>query len=161
MIHPNIIMYKLNYSLIKLSPYPLHELTCLPHVFFYIWKPFSFWRHIVNFSTSVSSNLADFLDEVENDISLNFCVKNRSSITIKVLKYWKPGFNDWFSFLLLVLRHQESAIHRLGGYYYVHDPLNFYHRPYHDRNSVTCVHPNAWTFLWPVNRTCPGTTGIL
>ena len=47
---------------------------------------------------------------------------------IKVMKYWKPGYNDWCSFLLLVLRHQESAIHRLGGYYNVHDGLNFYHR---------------------------------
>ena len=62
---------------------------------------------------------------------------------IKVLKYWKPGFND----LLLVLRHQESAIHRLGGFYYVHDPLNFYHRPYHDHNGVTCVHPNAYALF--------------
>ena len=90
---------------------------------------------------------------------------DRKQITrwiIKVLKYWKPGFNDWFSFLLLVLRHQESAIHRLGGYYYVHDPLNFNHRPYHDHNSVTCVHTNAYAlYLWPVKRTCPVTTGIL
>ena len=46
-----------------------------------------------------------------------------------------------------LLRHQESAIHRLGGYYYVHDPLNFYHRPYHDHNGVTCVHPNAYALF--------------
>ena len=45
--------------------------------------------------------------------------------------------------LLLVLRHQESAIHRLGGYYYV----QIYHRPYHDHNSVTCVHPNAYALF--------------
>ena len=49
--------------------------------------------------------------------------------------------------LLLVLRHQESAIHRLGGYYYVHNPLIFYHRPYHDHNSLTCVHPNAYALF--------------
>ena len=46
-----------------------------------------------------------------------------------------------------VLRHQEYAIHRLGGFYDVHDPLNFYHRPYHDHNGVTCVHPNAYALF--------------
>ena len=45
--------------------------------------------------------------------------------------------------LLLVLRHQGSAIHRFGGYYYV----QIYHRPYHDHNSVTCVHPNAYALF--------------
>ena len=81
-------------------------------------------------------------------ICLNALVSSTVHLFLfKVLKYWKPGFNDWFSFLLLILRHQESAIHRLGGFYYVHDPLNFYHRPYHDHNGVTCVHPNAYALF--------------
>ena len=66
---------------------------------------------------------------------------------IKVLKYWKPGFNDEFSFLPLVLKQQESAIHGFCGYYYVHDALNFYHRPYHDYNSVTCVYPKDYALF--------------
>ena len=66
-----------------------------------------------------------------------FCIST-ALYRIKVLKYWKPGFN---------VRHQESDIHRLGGFYYVHDPLNFYHRPYHDHNGVTYVHPNAYALF--------------
>lgn len=58
------------------------NLHVYPMSFFTSENPFPF--DIVNFSTFVSSNLADFLDEVENDISLDFCVKNRSSITKKV-----------------------------------------------------------------------------
>ena len=59
-----------------------------------------------------------------------------------VLCFLKKPFNDWFSFLLLVLRYQESAIHRLGGFYYVHDPLNFYHRPFL-RPWTVCTKRNA------------------
>ena len=60
-----------------------------------------------------------------------------------VLCFLKKPFNDWFSFLLLVLRYQESAIHRLGGFYYVHDPLNFYHRPFIRPWSVLLHHGNG------------------
>ena len=63
-----------------------------------------------------------------------------------VLCFLKKPFNDWFSFLLLVLRYQESAIHRLGGFYYVHDPLNFYHRPFIRPWGVLLHHGNAERF---------------
>ena len=71
-------------------------------------------------------------DEFDKDILSSF--KNQSTESRALM----VGF---------LLRHQESAIHRLGGYYYVHDPLNFYHRPYHDHNGVTCVHPNAYALF--------------
>ena len=56
--------------------------------------------------------------------------------------FWRSPLMIGFLFFS-VLRHHESAIHRLGGFYDVHDPLNFYHRPYHDHNGVTCVHLNV------------------
>lgn len=56
------------------------NLHVYPMSFFTSENTFPFDNTLTNFSTFVSSNLADFLDEVENDISLKSILDHKNSL---------------------------------------------------------------------------------